>query len=166
MKTIEISDESYEFIKDFMNKVNTQDNRITASPYFYVIKSPKWRVAHDDFYAGETKRVWIDMSGEDEYQEYSDTEEFIQYCLKNKMMEQKEAEEYAEEHLKEFTMEQYTTEDNVFFTEDGYKKHVELNGHNLNNDHYSYVKHAFRNPELRGLFKALGEVSGLELEWK
>ncbi|GAG48516.1 unnamed protein product [marine sediment metagenome] len=56
-------------------------------------------------------------------------------------------------------------EDNIFFTEKGYKDHVESNGHNLKN-YCSFVKHAFRNPELVNLFANLGKMVGVEWDKK
>jgi hypothetical protein len=38
MKTIQISDETYAFLKDLAEKLNTQDNRCTANPRYYAIR--------------------------------------------------------------------------------------------------------------------------------
>ena len=54
MKTIEISDESYEFLKDFMTKVKLQDNRATTHPYFYVVQG-KREIAVPSGTTGKTK---------------------------------------------------------------------------------------------------------------
>ena len=61
--------------------------------------------------------------------------------------------EYAFTHVDEYH--------NVFFTEKGYKEHMELNAHNYHSSDRkadSYVMHAFRNPEITGLLKAVKEV--------
>lgn len=42
MKTIEISDELFEKLKYLSNEIKTQDNRGTASPYFFQIKTEKF----------------------------------------------------------------------------------------------------------------------------
>lgn len=151
-------DEAIKHLKDFVYKIDTQDNRATANPYFYVIQTERWRVAHDEYHSGATKIVWVDTGGSDDYTEYESKEAAVKGLVDSDYMGQAEAETYVEENFREFTMEKYIDESNVFFTEDGYKDHVRLNGHNLGKrgkDYYSYIKHAFRNPEIEELFSAI-----------
>jgi len=160
-KTIEISDENYEFLKDFMNRIKTQDNRATASPYFYVVQCRKeiavplgttgktryFDSNSSSSYTLEELKKWFKEWKDDdmEWDNEKDEEEFEKY--KRKYCEKYDIDEIEEEH-------------NVFFTEEGYNQHIKLNGHNYRhyNKFYSYIKHAFRNPELTGLFKALEDV--------
>ena len=160
---VKMSQETFEFLRDLGRKIDAQNNRATAKPYFFVIQTEKWRVANDEYSTGETKRVWVDTSGQDEYHEWKSREEFIQNLIEHQDLSKKEAEEAAED-LKEFTMEKYIEEDNAFFTHDAFKRHVELNGHNLGRrgEYYDYLKHAFRNPEMDGVFKALAEFATKE----
>ncbi len=46
------------------------------------------------------------------------------------------------------------TDENVFFTFKDYEEHIRLNSHNYQKVH-SYVKHAFRNPEMKSLLEAI-----------
>jgi hypothetical protein len=53
------------------------------------------------------------------------------------------------------------TYENFFFTLEGYQEHVKLNGHNIArgcNKYDSYVEHAYRNPEIAGVLKAIKEI--------
>ena len=153
--------EAIAHLKEFIKKIDTQDTRCTAKPYFYVIRTEKWRVAHGEYHSGKTKQVWVDTTGEDDYREWKSPKEYGADLIRNCGYSAKEARAAIEHGLQEFTMEAYYDDDNVFFTEEGYNEHVRLNGHNLglrDRDYYSYVKHAFRNPELEGLFRALRTV--------
>lgn len=162
MVNVKLSRETVAFMKELAQRINAQDNRATAKPYFFVITKERWRVAHEDYANEQTKRVWVDTSGEDEYHEWSSKSECIENLV-NDGMRRDEAEDLVEERLTEFTMEKYEEEDNAFLTEHGFNEHVEQNGHNLGKrgkSFTSYLKHAYRNPEMSGLFKAIAEFSG------
>lgn len=189
-------EQGLEFLSKLVDKINNQDNRCTAMPYFYVIKTQKWRVAKEGYGHGETRTCRVDFDG-DPTPFYS-KEEFVKWYLEHhneltpptpldefertdpQAVEcfSREAADYdanlsaptvkAEERweeLKEFEEEKYDEEDNVFLTEEGYKEHVRLNGHNLGRkgEYCSYVKHAFRNPEMENLLLAIAAVTGKEL---
>ncbi len=51
---------------------------------------------------------------------------------------------------------------NAFFTEKACRKHIEANYYHYNNP-VSYLKHAFRNDEMKLVMKFLCELSGGEL---
>ena len=159
-------EQGLQFLSELIDKINTQNNRGTAFPYFYVVHTERWRVAHDEYYSGETKQVWVD-TGDGEPREWNTPKEFMVDLVKHQGLTAKEARKYAEDHLREFTMEKYIDEDNVFFTEEGYKEHERQNSHNMGkrgHDYYSYVKHAWRNPEIAGLLKAVAAVVEKELK--
>jgi CRISPR/Cas system-associated exonuclease Cas4 (RecB family) len=75
MKTIEISDELFEKLKYLSNEIKTQDNRGTASPYFFQISTEKFIPTDDsiDF----DKVTWYNYGQEKELE--SDYESQIQY---------------------------------------------------------------------------------------
>jgi len=105
--TVHIPKKTFEFLKNFMHEVNTQDNRITASPYYYVLRYPD-----------------VDDEG-------CKVEKYVKYGQ------------------------------NVFLTEKAAKRYIEGNAHNLPKGVYTYLDHAYRNPELMGILDAIGEVTGL-----
>lgn len=150
--------EAIHFLTELSGKIKAQNNRATATPYFYVIHTEKWRVAHDDYHHGDTKQVWVDVkSGEGTH--YDSKEEAI-----FDLMEKGHSREEVVNTLEEFTLEKYIEEENVFLTQEAYEDHVRLNGHNLcrGGEYYSYVKHAFRNPEMTGLLNAIHALAEKE----
>jgi hypothetical protein len=48
MKTIQITDEEYDFLVKLKHELNTQDNRITANPIFLVQEETK-EIGHEEF---------------------------------------------------------------------------------------------------------------------
>jgi len=191
-------EQAFEFLAQLVDKINAQYNRCTAKPYFYVVRTQKWRLTKDGYGHGETRRGWVDHSGDPDV--YYSKEDFIKSYIERHDYELTAPEpldayelgdpqcvatynlEYAEytellqklqndaeeafEDLEEFEEEEYYDEDNVFFTQEAYEEHVRLNGHNLGRrgEYHSYVKHAFRNPEMQKLFEAIAAVTGKE--WK
>lgn len=191
------ADEARAYLRAFMEKINKQNNRYTASPYFYVIRTERWRPCKEGYGSGTTRTVWVDWR--DDPTTYHSREEFLNQRVEEILCpaeppkhppygadsdelaaydedmaaynhERRQALEKAEkewEKLEEFEEEQYFTEENVFFTEEGYEDHVRLNGHNLGKrgrDYHSYVKHAFRNPELNNLFQAIALL--VDMPWE
>lgn len=62
MKTIQISDGTYAFLKNLAEKLNTQDNRMTANPRYYAIREKDRIYGVEDGYADEF--VYVDRDGE------------------------------------------------------------------------------------------------------
>jgi len=192
-------EQGLEFLSQLVDKIKAQDNRCTAKPYFYVVRTKRWRLCKEGYGSGDTRTGWVDHSGDPDV--YYSKEEFVKSYLERHDYELSppepldqfeladpqcvgtynlECAKYAEEveklkndaedafeELEEFEEEEYYTEDNVFFTQEAYEEHVRLNGHNLGKrgvDYHSYVKHAFRNPEMEKLFTAIAAVTGKD--WK
>lgn len=151
---IEISDESYEFLKNLISEIDTQDNRATASPYYYVVQERKERVIPFASPGSGDATLYFTEDGLVRSHELMDIyetkteEEAIQKWGKN----------YPEE---EPVVLDYYHDDaelsNVFFTEKAIKKHIEANHYHWREPR-DYVKHAWRNPEMESLFKAVREI--------
>ena len=152
---IEISKESFEFMKSLANEIKNQDNRYTAQPYYYVVRCVDNVLTKDGF--GDIIR-YVDMK--DDYLEFKNKEEarerFIEYGLEGDELEK------AVEDLEECNYTERYSDENFFLTERGYNQHIKLNGHNYRHhkDFYSYVRHAARNPEIESLLKAVMEFGG------
>lgn len=148
---ITISEKNYKFLKEFMQKVNTQDNRITASPYYYTVCCVRDVGVPEG--CGDDVKYYDNQQAES----YSE-EELKQICKEHEL----DFDEYVDKWCTKYDCREIDEYENIFFTEDGYKEHMRLNEHNYRHykKHYSYIKHAFRNPELVELFKALGEITG------
>lgn len=152
MKTIEVSDEMYDFLIDVAKKIKTQDNRGTAKPYFFQVQT-KEQVAVPE---GCGIEAWFyddfTIETDDEINEkISD--------LKNVSIEEvKSMKDYEKELILEeagyhkinydYKNEYY----NCFFTEDACENHIQANKHNYNQPK-SYLNHAFRNHEMKKIFE-------------
>lgn len=158
--------ETFAFLKDFMERVNTQDNRATASPFFYQIQE-----TFDEIecacYADKT--VWYDQ---DEHHIIGETDDDLRKFLKDNtcMNDEEKAEvdkfdefdleERAKDHLIEkMGVREKQELSNFFFTEQACEQHIKVNGHNLRKPR-SYVSFSYRNPELLRVMSALGEIAG------
>lgn len=158
-ENVELTKESVDFLRSLADKISTQDNLATAKPYFIVIRKLRWRVAHGEYNSGETKNVWVDTADGD-YREWESPKEYAVNLIQECGFTAKEARCAVWDNLEEFVMERYVEEENVFLTHEAYSEHLRLNGHNLGKrgeDYHSFLKHAFRNPEMSGLFKAIAE---------
>lgn len=148
MKNIIISDEAAKFIFDLHKRIQTQDNRATASPYFFTVRCVS-EVPVPDGFTDEIRYVHEGSSfTEKELKQYCEDNELDFELFKNKRCDK-----YCVRDVAEFK--------NFFFTEEGYNEHIRLNGHNYG--HYkevnSYVDHAFRNPEITQLLNAVEEIA-------
>lgn len=152
MKTIKITNELYEKLINISREMLSQDNRSTASPYFFQVRT--------------TEKVppWGDNSGEfvmfidDEGTEYENKEDFLSlfeshgidvpddfnYRFKTDLYD------LVEEYFPTLVKIEYNLDykyENIFFTESACKSHIESNSHNYNSP-VDYISYAFRNPEL------------------
>ena len=152
--TIQIKRETLKSIQDIAHELEFQDNRATAKPYFLVIRTKRWRTTLDSHAHGETRTVRINE--DDDSTEFKSFEE---YCAWAKAYDPDDDSDLAAgwDKLPEYTLEAYYDESNVFLTDKGFDEHVRLNKHNLGECH-TYMKHAFRNPEMDAIFKLIAEV--------
>lgn len=160
-RTVEISEETFQFLKELACRIDTQDNRATAKPYFFVIKQPRLYPCHED-YGGCDKYVRIEQ---DDHRQFDDTDEgrteyfnFLRRNTDEKLSDDECLESW--DKLEVVPMEERDEEDNCFLTFQAYEDHVRRNKHNLGK-HHSYLKHAFRNAEMEGLFTAIAEFKDL-----
>jgi len=121
MKTIQVSDEDYEFLKDCVNKLKTQDNRSTRSPIYTIWKTNKVYGVDED-YGGQKAYIWDD----DEFESLLDIFTYLKEneCEEDllKLLNILSVEQYAEwneEAYKEledyFTLGNYDEEIEEFF---------------------------------------------------
>jgi len=157
---IEISEESFEFIKNLSKEINIQNNRCTANPFFYIIKDKEMRCV-------------IDGNGQDTYYTWSDdddnnllTKEYIIETILSDDPNCKNPVEIFEgllnndEIISHEVAEFHTIPENhnIFFTEKACVSHMESNRHHFR-EPYSYVQYAGRNPEINKLLKVVHEIA-------
>lgn len=150
---IEISKESLDFVRKLVTEIAEQDNRITADPYFFVIQEEQIKVVPDG--CGDFVR-WAHSEGglldEREVREFlEDTERPIDDLA-----------ESCDELTRYDCVKEWVTPENhnVFFTEAAIEKHISENDYHWRGKTRTYVRHAWRNPEMAAIMKALREVAG------
>lgn len=141
------------WIKDFLNKIDSQDNRCTASPILFLLQTKQEYVSHPE-YNHNTETVFhhsiMEGRGCETFEEAKQW--LVDYGYHGKELE-KEI-----ENIEEFQMGHHWETKQAFLTEDGLKEHLRLNGHNLRG-HRDYVVHCYRNPEMSELFQVLRTIA-------
>lgn len=160
---IVLPEEDVKFLKELANEIKTQDNRGTASPYYYTVRQKKRIVGIDANYSENT--VWLDTySGE--FTEWATEEDAIKAVMKDHELDREAAEKFVDDNVTEFGTTEYEYDTNVFLTYKGFLEHMKLNGHNYSGRHdgdnfkerdycKSYVEYAHRNPELKRLLEII-----------
>lgn len=148
--TFEI-DNAYEVLSNLLKRMETQDNRATASPVLFLLQTPKEVVADSDY--SYDKVVYYHSVFED--RGFETREEAKQY-LREYGYKDKELEEEIKNITALFIKKEWQTQ-NVFLTEEGYNRHLALNRHNYG-EVRSYVIHGFRNPELKEMIDAIKTI--------
>jgi len=178
MKTIKVTNKTYKALMELSKEMTTQDNRCTAMPHMFQVRTKKEVAAYD----GCGEEIWVDNDGgelrsDEKIREYIqehiyETDESINHLdddmakaeAKRKVDEMDEWDLgiYLEDHNCEWRKVAVTTEyeyKNTFFTAKGCDEHIRLNHY-----HYcepvSYLNHAWRNPEMELISKFLCELSG------
>ena len=152
--------EDIDIIKNFLQEMASQDNRLTATPFYYVIRSAIYVASYHsgegdrDTYVNneDSEDTLIVNSGEnaiDNFREqYKDYEEF------NKM-DDEEIETHLEDNYTMYSETKTWEERNMFLTEKDAERHLRLNHYHYSQDAHTYIKHAWRAPDLEAFFKAL-----------
>jgi hypothetical protein len=146
MKAIEISDETADFIVSLVKEIEAQENHGTADPYYFSVQCIRELAAP----SGTNDNVKYYWEGE------TYTEAELKKCCEENNLDFENEKDKAQE----FCIQEVDEFENFFFTKRGYDEHIKLNGHNYRHfkRHDFYVRHAFRNPEILGLLKAIREI--------
>ena len=150
---IEIKPETYDFLKNMMREIDTQDNRGTRLPILYVIKETTREYGIEEDYGAEGFE-WVKDSETYTWEQIFD---FVSKALQLPPDEvgETEAEECGFKRVFYRNIERIS--DNFFFTEKAAKEPLIINGHNLTKPH-DYIIHAFRNDEIEGIIEAMKEI--------
>lgn len=150
---VELKQETYDFIKNLVHEIETQDNRSTRLPILYVIIETAREYGIEEDY-GADGFEWIKDS---ETYTWEQVVDFV--CEKLQLAPDEIGEIDAKDvgFKKVFyrNVERYS--DNFFFTEKAAKEHLRINGHNLTKPQ-DYVIHAFRNDEIESVIEAMKEI--------
>lgn len=165
MKTIEVTDEMYEFLMNLSKELNTQNHRATQMPYFFQIQT-KEEVATAEgcgieawYYDGS--KIETDEEIKEtifEYNEWDNDSKEDNDAYNN--LDDYEIEELLEGmgfHKVNYELsEKY---ENAFLTEKACREHIKANKHHYR-EPVDYLSYSFRNPELEMVFQFLCELSG------
>ena len=167
MKTIEVSNEMYEFLMNLSKELNTQANRGTAMPYFFQVQD-EVEISVDE---GQGTEGWECegnvITTEQEIKEaifdYNDWEiGNTEHELLFAEMDWLDRENILEvNHRKVYTSAQKVYS-NAFLTEKACKHHIANNRHNYR-EPIDYLSYASRNAELEMLMKFLCQLSGADV---
>ena len=162
MKSINISDEMYDFLMELSKEMNNQDNRCTAKPYFFQIQTMEKVYVPED--CGT-----IEWHGNDQTIETEEEIKEVIFEYKNWDVNNDEHNGKYEEldDIKEIILQEagysrawYRYEEkyqNSFLTAKSCKEHIRRNHYHYNKP-LDYLSHAFRNQELE---KIMEFISGL-----
>ena len=163
-KNIEVTDEMYEFLMNLSKEIKEQDNRATATPYFFQVRETKEIAAHE----GCGNEVWWSTDYEIELRTDEDKVEWIKEHLEHfDEYEDKELISEVEEldcwqlddflrydDFQKFYVDTDYTYSNAFFTSKACDEHIRINRHNLKQP-VNYLSHAYRNAEMDMMYKFL-----------
>jgi len=156
-----------EFLQNFIKEINEQDNRCTATPYFYVIRTANWVSSYNE---GEGDRVVL--CGCEGFEYFAETEEelfgkFIEGSKDEypeiKKMDEFELKDFLEE--KEYSIyweKKEWKEECCFFTETEANEHLRLNDYHYSKDAHIYVKHFWRAPMVKKFFESVAILCDIE----
>lgn len=131
-----------EYIK---NEILTQDTLGTAQPILLLLQTPYYRICHNEYNSRSDRTIYVEkLTGEcNDFESVKDLQDFLrdnEYSFNRYNPDQ---------YYEQLEQEVHWQTENVFFTHEGYKAHMEQNKHNYRNGHRIYVIHAFRNPEIK-----------------
>lgn len=173
MKTIEVTDEIYSSLMELSKEILTQDNRCTAMPYLFQIRT---REETPVYPGGDGRIYWVNDEG-DQLDELDELDEIKRTVLEifdeTDKYEALKCESYDSIDVYEITSileengwEQIVVKEeeiyqNAFFTAKACDEHIRLNSHRYRKPD-CYLSHATRNPEMELMQRFLCELSGGE----
>ncbi len=143
MAFLEISDDDLQWLKDLAEEMRTQDNRMTADPYFFTMVITKHR------HVGEgngIKDVLVNTESGN-YEQYDTLEEAL-------------ADESDEDSLETFGLVHEQSHHNFFLTQSASTEYLKRHSGKIGSDEpvHDFVDYADRNPQLTRLFRILKSI--------
>lgn len=134
--------------KELKERISKNDNRCTASPYLLLLREKTEVVVHEDFYYNGQK--WVEyLTGDYLTNEKREAlvSDLLEYGYDKSEIEKKGS-------IEEYFYREVNETINVFLTDEGYRDHLEANGHNIRK-HDTFGVHAFRNKEIASLLNLI-----------
>lgn len=139
-------------IKAFLTKMATQDNRGTAAPIFYVIRTEVNKPAPSDNCDSVQYRF-----RDETYVKKSD----IIDLLHEEGLSPREIASKLSDEVEEYGIKKEWESRGMFLTETDAESHLKNNKHHYSPNAHTYVEHAWRAPELTQFFKDLFALFGV-----
>lgn len=164
MKSLKLTDEQYEMLKNLCHERKTQDNRCTASP-IWAVQTQRYRVCDPEYSNGETALVILTedydpLAKSDDFQELkSEFSEYLEEYYEDGEIDEDEWDEFNQlddlwglenfiddldrKHNLKFhihTIEYYYEDEAWFLTDVEAKEYLKYQSHNLTNPR-TYVYH-------------------------
>lgn len=166
-----LNEDDVKFLTELANEMVTQDNRATGDPYYFVVRTRR-RVTGYDVDCAPDGTCFVETRSGD-YNVFDTREEAIAYLMKDTDLPREEVLRLFWHEITETGYKYEETDHNFFLTHKGFLEHMRLNAHNYPGRQdgekfkeseytYSYVKHAFRNPEVQRLFEIIKKFATVE----
>ena len=173
------------FLTNLFKDIKEQDNRCTASPYYFTIRD--WKRVYRGTDGGE-HYSWHDSCDADidasiDGELTADEDEYLKehFCIEDNT--DKEGDEYMEyqslldnrydfesfmegQGLSIISYDYEAVYHNCFLTEKAAKQFLKSNSHHYSYKADTYVKHFWRNSEMKNLLIAAATLAGVEYEEK
>jgi len=170
MKTITLSDSSFEALKALLTEMNTQESDCQAAPRFWVPRSTRETVGNDD----DRAVLIIDGATGDMQsiaEDYSETWE--QFCIGKSIFDHIDAYDFDEDphDWKEYIIENIdgahtafvrdtlVQEMNPSFFKSDVQEFIEFNKHRLGENPHTYANSIFRMNKMAQLMNIMGEMN-------
>ena len=157
-ETEELRAKNLKIIMDFLKEMGTQNNRFTASPFFYQIRTRKDVVAVDG--SEDHYEYFVDDTCEEEV--YGDELEEDEDKNEELSDDRDENENGKVKWTHTIPMQKAYEYKGMFLTESDAKQHLKLNHYHYSSDACTYVDHAWRAYGLEEFLKALFLHFGME----
>lgn len=164
-KTIQVTDEIYEFLINLSKEIKEQDNRATAMPYFFQVRE----TIEIPAYEGCGIEILYNSKREIELRSYEEKIDWIlenQECFIGTGFEERcknvgistptwDLDDMLKEvGFETFNVDEFHVYSNAFLTSKACDNHIKINKHNLKYP-VNYLNHAYRNEEMDMIFKFL-----------
>jgi hypothetical protein len=153
-----MSEKERQVIVDFLTEMTTQNNRITAHPYYYVIRHPEYiqsDCAGDDPDGQCERGKTIYVYNDDCSMTYDSRAELKASLIEDSGLTGLEADAAIEEDYDIINLVLIWRESGMFLTESDAENHLKANHYHYGSGAHTYVKHAWRAPQMNNFFKSL-----------
>lgn len=152
MKSINVTDEQYDFLMKLAQELKTQNNAWTQNPLYIVYDWEKVPTSSD--YADDSQ--WREIDGECFYDSEEECIEALKENYDDETYEPEEGEDYEQVYYLKKRVYVAT-----FFTRKAAEQFIKVNEYHWHEPHI-YVESMWRNYEFQGIVRAIAELDPAE----